>query len=372
MSMFVPSKMQGGKAAAGAKPWKTGERLWDLHMSAPKLLTRNLASVVRNEEGVTNAGTLGLTKPEHVLDAALFSDQNMQAQRTELLNRPAVGISMLAGSLQALRVNLQEGLAQGVYGKAFVDSYEDLCRQYDLEGCNRSVNLQDFPDLERSGASIAAAVKRLLKLGTKIQEKWAPFAEFTARSATAYVGMQHLLQLGALTLDGKAAQGIKDLPAEGSVKAAQEALTQDPSNPEKLVAFFTAAVTERHETSTTKKASRSGQASAKKLVIMKMSPSPARLTTEEAGQVNLFVEQLVSFDATAGSAKASLAALVDAINNASQAVWDEVEAHFNIQDKVTELTQEIKAHRKSQPAAASASKRAAAPEASTQKKRRKN
>lgn len=78
------------------------------------------------------------------------------AQRTELMNRPAVGISMLAGSVQALQVNLQEGLAQGVCGKPFVDVFEELCGQYDLDDCNRSLNLQDFPELQRSPAGIAA------------------------------------------------------------------------------------------------------------------------------------------------------------------------------------------------------------------------
>ena len=59
-----------------------------------------------------------------------------------------------------------------------------------------------------------------------------PFAEFSARSATS--------RKGSRGVEGSASKWPR-------VAAAQEELAKDPSSVEKLVSFFTAAVTERHE-----------------------------------------------------------------------------------------------------------------------------
>ncbi|CAJ1446391.1 unnamed protein product [Effrenium voratum] len=64
---------------------------------------------------------------------------------------------------------------------------------------------------------------------------------------------------------------MTDVAAEGRLKTARDDLVKEPSNVDKLVAFYTAAVTERHEATSTKKASRAGQPSTKKLLVMKES-----------------------------------------------------------------------------------------------------
>jgi hypothetical protein len=40
----------------------------------------------------------------------------MSSQKTELLNQPAVGLSELAATLQALAANVKEGLDAGIFG----------------------------------------------------------------------------------------------------------------------------------------------------------------------------------------------------------------------------------------------------------------
>ena len=139
--MFVAPASKGFKPSTG-RQWKAGERLWDLHLPGPKLLTRNLAAVVHSEAGASNAGTLGLHKPLVVLDATAFADEFLQVQRTELLNRPAIGLSMLAGSLAGLKKNMEEGAAAGIFDKPFVKEFLTLCAKHDVDKINHVLNVQ--------------------------------------------------------------------------------------------------------------------------------------------------------------------------------------------------------------------------------------
>ena len=141
--MFVAKKDLAAKS--GPRQWKAGERLWDLHQPVPKMLTRNLASVIYSEEGQSNAGTLGLSKPEVAMDPSLFADEVLQAARTELVNRPAIGVSMMVGSIAALKTNLEEGATAGFLNPKFVEEFIALYTHYDIEACNHVLNLQAGP-----------------------------------------------------------------------------------------------------------------------------------------------------------------------------------------------------------------------------------
>ena len=70
------------------------------------MMTRNLAAIQMNDFGVSNAGVLGLQKPETIFDKVAFCKEYLRADRTEMVNRPAIGLSMLKGTLVALRKNL--------------------------------------------------------------------------------------------------------------------------------------------------------------------------------------------------------------------------------------------------------------------------
>ena len=70
-------------------------------------MTRNLAAIQMNESGVSNAGVLGLQKPKTIVDKVAFCKEYLRADRTEMVNRPAFGLSMFTGTLVALRKNLE-------------------------------------------------------------------------------------------------------------------------------------------------------------------------------------------------------------------------------------------------------------------------
>lgn len=127
-------KIRQDEVGEGQRRGKTRE--------AERISERNLGAVVHNEEGSTNAGTLGCLRPLSVLDAGVFAEENIKPDRTELLNRPAIGLSTAVGSLAALQVNLVEGAAAGIFGETFVQEYVALCEKFDLQKVNQTLNIQ--------------------------------------------------------------------------------------------------------------------------------------------------------------------------------------------------------------------------------------
>ena len=129
---------------------QVGDRHWDQHVAHFKMLSRNLAAVVEADDGRTNAGTLGFKNPEMVYDVDKFADEMLRADRSEVANRPDVGLSMLLGSMAGHKVNLEEGLRHGFFGAAFVNGYCALWSKHDMDSVHRILDVHDFPNLERS------------------------------------------------------------------------------------------------------------------------------------------------------------------------------------------------------------------------------
>ncbi len=117
-----------------------------------KIMTRNLAAVVEVDDGSgrTNAGTLGLKNPEVVYDVDKFASEYLRADRTEIINRPDVGLSMLVGSMAAHKVNLEEGLKHGFFGAKFCNDFFALWSKHDMDRVHQMLNLHDYPNLDRS------------------------------------------------------------------------------------------------------------------------------------------------------------------------------------------------------------------------------
>ncbi|CAE7385294.1 FP1, partial [Symbiodinium pilosum] len=130
-------------------PWTAGERLWDIHVPIPKLMTRNLAAIQMNESGVSNAGVLGLQKPKTIVDKVAFCKVYLRADRTEMVNRPAFGLSMFTGTLVALRKNLEARWTKrgaGIFHESLAAEFGQLADKYELYEINQILNMQDYPD----------------------------------------------------------------------------------------------------------------------------------------------------------------------------------------------------------------------------------
>ena len=106
---FVAPKRRLSESSAGGgrKQWNIGDRLWDMHIHAPKLLNRYLAAVQEQEDAgrlLTNAATLGLRQPEILFDASQFASDVLRPDRSEVANRPHIGLSMLVGTMAIVGV----------------------------------------------------------------------------------------------------------------------------------------------------------------------------------------------------------------------------------------------------------------------------
>ena len=83
-----------------------------MHVFLNKMCSRSLSKIVMSDVGdkvVSNAGSVGLHKPENVFDPDAFATEILRPDRTELVNRPDVGLSMIIGNIVATKKNIDEG-----------------------------------------------------------------------------------------------------------------------------------------------------------------------------------------------------------------------------------------------------------------------
>ena len=85
----------------------------------------------------------------------------------------------------ALKQNLLEGVEQGVFHDYFLKKFEKLMDDHGLDKANSTVNVQDYPDIERSQAEIEMACNNMLKFGASVIKDWPKFAEYFGRTATS-------------------------------------------------------------------------------------------------------------------------------------------------------------------------------------------
>ena len=150
------------------------------------------------------------------------------------------------------------------------------------------------------------AVKAVFKFGKKVLEKWPDWRQCLARSATACVGLVHVLHLGGASVARHVASAVQPVPVEGRVTAKKEALTADPASSTALLDFYSGAVLERvaHARGKNKPAA----APSGPVVGITFSPSP-RADPQLAKNVRKLVRQLLNFDVQQEDAQWHLGAL---------------------------------------------------------------
>ena len=298
-SFVAPRRRSTGSADGGRAKWNVGDRLWDMHVHAPKLLNRNLAAVQeQTEDGrvLTNAASLGLRQPEVVFDLQPFAGEVLRPDRSEIVNRPHIGLSMLVGTLHGLHVNLDESAQLGFVGKEFANNFKAMYTKYDLHHADRMLNVQDYPHAERTEAEIARAVKNVLKMGTEVAAQWRCYSDFFARTATNYVGIHALLTQAALVVPGRFAEGVKDVPLQGeSAVAARKTLVENPAQSSAISAFLTNLVWGRVQAESRKAVAAMPAGSSPRAAVdtITFTPSPGEKLT--AAEKRAFRAQVAEF-----------------------------------------------------------------------------
>ena len=73
------------------------------------------------------------TKPEQTFVAKVFPKETVRSDRHELFNRPAIGLSMLVGSLHATMINVEEGAAAGTFNATLAKEFKTmLCTEHNI------------------------------------------------------------------------------------------------------------------------------------------------------------------------------------------------------------------------------------------------
>ena len=78
------------------------------------MFTKNLDNIEITTEGnkliSSNAGAVGLRKPEEIFDLQMFAEETLKATKSELDNRPERILSLMDGSIAGLLQILKEGV----------------------------------------------------------------------------------------------------------------------------------------------------------------------------------------------------------------------------------------------------------------------
>jgi hypothetical protein len=70
-------------------------------------------------------------------------------ENTEILNRPAIGLSMAAGTISTFVLNMREAQASGMFHEDIVRELDDMLEQTNVESALQVLNSQDHPTLAR-------------------------------------------------------------------------------------------------------------------------------------------------------------------------------------------------------------------------------
>jgi hypothetical protein len=344
------------ESKAGRPGWKIGDKHWEMHVHHNKMCARNLARVVTSEKdgiALTNAGSVGLRTPEAIFDPEFFATETLRADRAELVNRPEVGLSMAVGNLAALRHNLNEGVKEGIFHERFAAKFNTLYDKYDIEKANTMINVQDFPDADRSEGEVEKATKNILKFGVEVTNEWPKFAEYFGRVAGAYVALYSVLTLGAVTITPKYAEGLKEVPmaspADGEAKTA---LMGNAASASAVGTFWSKLVQTRAGLKQKRDAARAGVTTNQGVFkTLAFTPTPTKSTAEQRNQFKLAIKALTRYNVAGadasweelkriGSEAIEMEFELAAIDSAAAAdICD-----FNIKQKTKELKAAMEAH----------------------------
>ena len=106
------------------------------------MLSKNLGEIVWNGEGASGAAILDLLKPEQTFESKLFAKDAVRGARHELLNRPAIGLSIVVSSLHATMIIVEEGAAAGIFNGKFARELSALCKEHNIEETSKMLNCQ--------------------------------------------------------------------------------------------------------------------------------------------------------------------------------------------------------------------------------------
>eukprot|EP00972_Heterocapsa_arctica_P111295 16386449-Heterocapsa_arctica.AAC.1 len=232
----------GGKAGknatgAGRPPWAAGGKITDnamLHRSYnffPKYTP--VPSV--GADGASSAAWEGLAQGHIFVSAEAFAN-SLDASKTEIVNRPTIGLSEYAGTIECLHANLTEDGA--VFHPTLQAKWLVLVQQHDVIAACQMLNTVAYPHLQRTVPSVQTAVSSILTFAQAMRQDWDYWSLVFARLATGVVCASWALTMAALTVPGAYADKAAPVPMKAITEKA--ALMADRLHGGALVNFISA------------------------------------------------------------------------------------------------------------------------------------
>ena len=164
----------------------------------------------------------------------------LSSGNTEMINRPAVGLSEYASVLDNLVLVLEEGLEKKLFHPELVGKFKALHSKYDLGTAAKVLNTVGYPHQARAESDVSRAVTNVLKFGQDLRQEWTVWADFFGRCTAMTVGFSWSLTMAALTNGSVFAAKLKDVPVKSAV--AKSDFLANPLDGRKLKTFLIAEV----------------------------------------------------------------------------------------------------------------------------------
>ncbi|CAE7829280.1 unnamed protein product [Symbiodinium sp. CCMP2592] len=210
------------KGSGKGKKWEAGKKLYanQVYHNSTDVMSRYAGKTRELPNGDSSAVYECMAKPQVLASPQALGDI-LEAYNTELINRPGIGFSELAGSLLSWLDVVQDLGQKKVFHKDFVAHWQKLAEEHSLRESCELLNAQDYPDLERTSAGLSGAVKKLLQFANEIRRDWPRHAAIQGLGCSAW-----------------------DVPTECT--EAKAALMRKPESGNMLVAYISAEVHASH------------------------------------------------------------------------------------------------------------------------------
>ena len=228
----LPKAKAATGVKGGRKEWQQGDKLWNnmIMHGTPNFLLKYLGVPTFNDDGDSSAVFQGLG------EAQIWANPDSLVQRltfksTELINRPATGLSELAGCIECTNQVFVERPS------AFGNIWKSLYAKYELDNWVKILNSYAYPKVSRTPEDLAKAVQQFLKfLGELRASHYEALAQEMAASATKTVGLAWALEAASLTIPGTWAERLSSIKT-GNEKA-QKLMSENPHSGSNLRNFL--------------------------------------------------------------------------------------------------------------------------------------
>ncbi|CAK0833454.1 unnamed protein product [Prorocentrum cordatum] len=227
------------KAKAGAKRHEPGKKLYinQLVHGGQDFFAKYPGKAVTSSDGASSARWEALQHPQRFLSPEALA-AHLDYTKSELINRPGIGLSELSGALMNFNDMLVQGASAKVFHPELSARWSAIWESLNLQSACEVLNDHDYPTADRSSAKIKASVKSICKLGQTLREHWNDWASVFGFMACGTLDLTWLLTLGSLTCAGVWAERMDQVPmAAGDAKAT---LMNDKQSGLSLIAFLVA------------------------------------------------------------------------------------------------------------------------------------